>query len=342
MMSVLNNKNFNLQLIAVCIGALLLLGKFFAWWITHSSTVLTDALESIINVVAGSLGLYSLYLSAHPKDENHPYGHGKIEFISAGVEGTLITLAGFVIIGQAMLTLVFGGTAIEQVDIGIYVAVFAGAVNYFLGYITEKQGHKTGSLAMIAGGQHLKSDAYSTIGMVLGLVLILLLQSVWELDLAARIVDNIVAVIFGGIIAWTGYGILRKSVAGIMDEVDYELVKNILKHLNDNRTENRIDVHNLRIIKYGPSLHIDCHITVPWYFNTREAHEEVDSLEHLLKESIDSSVEVFVHVDPCIPNSCRLCAKINCPERVQEMSARVEWTADMIMKNRKHGLYHLD
>ena len=91
-MSILKNQNFNLQLLAVSIGALLLVGKFFAWWVTHSSTVLTDALESIINVVAGALGLYSLYLSAHPKDENHPYGHGKVEFISAGVEVPLSPL----------------------------------------------------------------------------------------------------------------------------------------------------------------------------------------------------------------------------------------------------------
>ena len=338
----MKNKNFNLQLITVCIGAVLLAGKFFAWWVTHSSTVLTDALESIINVVAGAIGLYSLYLSAHPKDENHPYGHGKIEFISAGVEGTLITLAGLLIIGQALISLIIGGTKIEQVDVGIYIAAFAGCVNYFLGYITEKQGHKTASLAMIAGGQHLKSDAYSTIGMILGLVLIFLLQSVWKLDLAARITDNLVAVIFGILIAWTGYRILRKSVAGIMDEVDYELMKSILKHLNENRAENRIDVHNLRIIKYGPSLHIDCHITVPWFFNTRDAHEEVESLEHLLKDCIDSSVEVFVHVDPCIPNSCILCEKKDCVERTFEFNGRKEWTADMIMKNKKHGLYHLD
>jgi cation diffusion facilitator family transporter len=341
-MSVLKNQNFNLQLLAVSIGALLLVGKFFAWWVTHSSTVLTDALESIINVVAGALGLYSLYLSAHPKDENHPYGHGKVEFISAGVEGTLISLAGLLIIGQAIFSLFFGTASIEKVDIGIYIASIAGAVNYFLGYLTEKQGHKTGSLAMIAGGQHLKSDAYSTIGMVIGLVLIYLLQSVWEMDQAARIIDNAVAVVFGCLIVWTGYGILRKSVAGIMDEVDYELVKNILKHLNDHRTENRIDVHNLRIIKYGPSLHIDCHLTVPWYFNTRDAHEEVDALELLLKDCIDSSVEVFVHVDPCIPNSCQLCEKNNCHVRMHEFNSRIEWTADMIMKNKKHGLYHLD
>ena len=305
---------------------------------THSRTVLTDALESIINVAAGALGLYSLILSAQPKDENHPYGHGKVEFISAGVEGTLITLAGVLIVVQAVWKLIFGGEPIGNVGIGLYIAAFAGAVNYLLGYLTEKQGHKSGSLAMIAGGKHLKSDAYSTVGMVIGLLAIFLLQSVWQNDRAAQVLDNVVALIFGGFIGWTGYGILRESVAGIMDEVDIDLVKNIVKHLNENRAENRIDVHNLRIIKYGPSLHIDCHITVPWFFTTREAHEEVDNLEQLLRRNLDPSVEVFVHVDPCIATSCFLCERNNCPERSTDFKGRVEWTAEMIMKNRKHGL----
>jgi cation diffusion facilitator family transporter len=334
----LRNQNIKIQLITVIIGALLLAGKFYAWRLTHSSTVLTDALESIINVVAGAFGLYSLILSAQPKDENHPYGHGKVEFISAGVEGTLISLAGIIIVGQAIYNLVFGANDIEKVDIGIYIAGFAGIVNYVLGHISEKQGKKTGSLAMTAAGKHLKSDAYSTVGMVFGLILIFLLQQVWQLPQAALITDNLVAIIFGMVISWTGYGILRKSVAGIMDEVDYELVDTLLKLLNENREANRIDVHNLRIIKYGPSLHIDCHITVPWYFNTKEAHEEVENLENLFKTKIDASVEVFVHVDPCIPESCRFCEKINCTERGEAFKGRIEWTADMIMKNKKHGL----
>lgn len=330
--------NISLQRFTVLIGVILLAGKFFAYYITHSSTVLTDALESIINVVAGILGLYSLMLSAQPKDENHPYGHGKVEFISAGVEGTLISLAGIIIIGQAVWSLIFGGKEITQIDIGLYITAFAGAVNYGLGRLTEKQGHKTGSLALIAGGKHLKSDAYSTVGMVFGLFAIFLLQNVWEAPYWAQVVDNVVAIIFGLFIGWTGYGILRESVAGIMDEVDYPLVKNMVKLLNENRHNDWIDVHNLRIIKYGPSLHIDCHLTLPWYYDTREAHDEVDRLEMLLRSSIDTSVELFVHVDPCIPSSCHLCQKSDCTKRAADFTGKVEWTAELIMKNKKHGL----
>jgi cation diffusion facilitator family transporter len=334
----ISTQNIRIQKWAVGIGAILLLGKFFAYYVTNSSTVLTDALESIINVVAGALGLYSLILSARPKDENHPYGHGKVEFISAGVEGTLIFLAGIIIIGQAIWSLVFGGREIQQIDIGIYITTFAGFVNYALGHLTERQGRKSGSQALIASGKHLKSDAYSTIGMIVGLIAILLVQSVWKSNEWAIVLDNIVAIVFGGIIGWTGYGILRESVAGIMDEVDYSLVEEIVDLLNKNRLDNWIDVHNLRIIKYGPALHIDCHITLPWYYNAREAHDEVDRLEEVLSRCIDTEVELFVHVDPCIPSSCHLCQLQDCPERQEAFKEKVLWKADNIMLNRKHGL----
>lgn len=331
-------QNIKIQRWAVGIGAVLLAGKFFAYYVTNSSTVLTDALESIINVVAGGLGLYSLMLSARPKDENHPYGHGKVEFISAGVEGTLIFLAGFIIIGQAIWSLMVGGREIQQIDIGIYITTFAGLTNYILGLITERQGKKTGSQALVASGKHLKSDAYSTIGMIVGLLAIFLVQVFWKSDEWAVILDNGVAIIFGGIIGWTGYGILRESVAGIMDEVDYSLVKKIVKLLNEHRADNWIDVHNLRIIKYGPALHIDCHITLPWYYNTKEAHDEVDRLEEILAQCIDTEVELFVHVDPCIPTSCHLCQLENCPERQEPFKEKVIWKAENIMLNKKHGL----
>lgn len=331
-------QNIKIQRWAVGIGAVLLVGKFFAYYVTNSSTVLTDALESIINVVAGGLGLYSLMLSARPKDENHPYGHGKVEFISAGVEGTLIFLAGFIIVGQAIWSLIVGGRAIQQIDIGIYITAFAGLTNYILGLITERQGKKTGSQALVASGKHLKSDAYSTIGMIVGLFAIFLLQILWKSDEWAVILDNGVAIVFGGIIGWTGYGILRESVAGIMDEVDYSLVDEIVLLLNEHRSDNWIDVHNLRIIKYGPALHIDCHITLPWYYNTKEAHDEIDHLEEVLKKCIDTEVELFVHVDPCVPTSCHLCQLENCSERQEPFKETVTWKAENIMLNKKHGL----
>ena len=333
----MDQQNIRLQAWAVLLGALLLAAKFMAYFYTNSSSILTDALESIINVAAGALGLYSLILAARPKDENHPYGHGKIEFISAGVEGTLIVLAGLLIIGQGSYRLFAGDYQLHPIDLGLYITAFAGAVNYLLGHLAEEQGKKTHSLALVASGQHLKSDAYSTLGLIFGLILIMILQYQSAESYWIRLADNIVAILFGGIIAYTGYHIIRKSLAGIMDELDYELVHKIVQDLQDNRKENWIDVHNLRIIKYGSDLHIDCHLSVPWYFDIREGHKEVEALENLLREKLSSPVELFVHLDACRTSSCQLCSKVNCLHREAEFAGQLSWTADNILLNRMHG-----
>lgn len=319
--------NVRVQLLAVIVGTLLLIGKFIAYYLTNSNTVLTDALESIINVVAGSLGLYSLIIAALPKDENHPYGHGKIEFISAGVEGTLITLAGLIIIFKSIYSFFYPGT-IQQIDLGIYITGAAGLINYLLGVMVEKKGQKSNSLAMVASGKHLKSDAYSTVGLVVGLGILYFTGYVW--------LDSVIALVFGGIIGWTGYHIIKESVSGIMDEVDYKLVDHVVQILNEHRHQNWIDVHNLRIIKYGGDLHFDCHLTLPWYFNTIEAHTEVDRLEDLLKDKIEAPVELFIHVDPCIPQSCTICQVSACPKRQAPFETKIKWELKNIMLNQKH------
>jgi cation diffusion facilitator family transporter len=330
--------NIRFQFVVVTVGFVLLIMKFYAYWITNSSTVLTDALESIINVVAGSFGLYSLILSSFPKDKNHPYGHGRVEFISAAIEGGLVFFAGIAIVLQSTWSLLFDFKEIQKIDLGLIIVIIAGIINYLIGYFTEKQGKKSGSLALIASAKHLKTDAYSTLALIFGLVIIFVINNIYKLDYWAYFIDNSVAILFGIIILWSGYGILRESVARIMDEVDYKLVDEIVLLLNANKHENWIDVHNLRIIRYGSSLHIDCHLTVPWYFNTREAHDEVDRLEVLLKSKLERSTEVFVHVDPCIENSCSLCDKLNCAERRSNYNGNIKWTSELIMNNKKHSL----
>lgn len=321
--------NVSFQAITVGVGVLLLAGKFVAYFITHSNTILTDALESIVNVVAGALGLYSLFVAAMPKDKNHPYGHGKVEFISAGVEGTLIILAGGIIVLKSIYSF-FYPEVIEKLDYGIWIAGGAGFVNWLMGWIAEQRGKRTKSLALIASGKHLQSDAYSSAGMIVGLLVIWLTDWLW--------LDSAVALAFGGIIAWTGIGIVRESVAGIMDEVDDALVQQAVAALNTHRRDNWMDVHNLRIIKYGTALHFDCHLTVPWYFNVKEAHEEVDALEEVLEKEFGEDIELFIHVDACVPTSCQLCLKQDCPQRFEPFINKIEWTTEIVMRNRKHGM----
>jgi cation diffusion facilitator family transporter len=320
-------QNLQLQKWVAAISVLLLAVKFIAYYLTHSVSILTDALESIVNVAAGFIGLYSLHVAAMPRDKNHPYGHGKAEFLSAAIEGTLITSAGAIIIYKAIRSFITP-VELQKLDYGIYLVAAAAVINYVVGFITERKGQKSNSLALIASGKHLKSDSYSTFGIIAGLILIYFTEIKW--------IDPAVAILFGLIIIYTGYKILRKSIAGIMDEADIDLLKKIVDLLNKNRRENWIDLHNLRVIKYGSVLHVDCHLTVPWYLNVQEAHIEVDVLSSLVRNEFGESVELFVHVDSCEPHSCQICNKPNCNVRKHNFEKRIDWTLENVLQNQKH------
>lgn len=306
---------------------LLLIVKTFAWYITGSVAILTDAFESIVNVVAGLIGVYSLYISAKPRDQDHPYGHGKAEFISAAIEGTLISIAGLIIIYEAFNNLVHPHS-IKKLDYGIILVAVTGIINYFAGSVCIKTGTKNNSLALISTGKHLQTDTWSTMGIVVGLILILITDIVW--------IDSAVAILFSIFIIFTGYKILRSSLAGIMDEADTTLLKKMVQMLNGKRRQNWIDLHNLRIIKYGSTIHLDCHLTVPWYLNVHEAHIEIEALSNLVKNEYGESVELFVHSDGCMDFSCRICTKTDCPVRKHTFEKKVEWTMENISSNRKH------
>lgn len=323
----INNENYRFQKIITAAGIMLLVIKFVAWYMTGSVAILTDAMESIVNVISGFIGLYSLYLSALPRDKNHPYGHGKVEFISAFIEGGLINVAGIIIIYEAIGNL-RNHTEITQIDYGIYLVAFTALINYLLGYFAIKKGRKNHSLALIASGKHLQTDTYSTLGIILGLIIIQFTRIYW--------LDAVIALIFSGIIIYTGYKIIRTAISGIMDETDDKLLNEVVDLLNKERSINWIDLHNLRIIKYGSTLHFDCHMTVPWYFNIKEGHNEVDKLEDIVKEYFGDRVEFFVHLDACKDYSCRICAKTDCPVRQHSFIKKIDWTPENICKNEKH------
>ncbi|MDB5203659.1 MAG: cation transporter [Ferruginibacter sp.] len=324
-----SSQNLKVQRIVVIVSIALFLVKIFAWIITNSVAILTDALESIVNVVAGFVGLYSLHVSARPKDSDHPYGHGKVEFLSAAVEGTLILVAGIIIIYEAVSN-IFTSHPIQKIDYGIILIAATAVINYVAGIICVKTGEKNNSLALIASGRHLKSDTYTTAGIVAGLVLLYFTGIPW--------IDSAVAILFALIIIITGYRIIRSSVAGIMDEADERLLNELVLTLNENRTVNWIDLHNLRIIKYGATLHLDCHLTVPWYFNVHEAHAEIDALSNLVRKNYGETVELFVHSDGCMHFSCAICNKMECPVRQFPFEKKITWTISNISSNQKHNI----
>jgi len=322
-------QNLRLQKIVTLIGIVLFITKMVAWYLTGSVAILTDALESTVNVIAGLIGVYSLYVSAKPKDKDHPYGHGKAEFISAAVEGTLIAVAGFIIVYEALNNLIHPHT-IQKLDYGILLVAATAIINFITGAVCIRVGTNNNSAALIASGKHLQTDTWSTIGIIIGLGIIYFTNIWW--------IDSAVAILFAFIIMFTGYKIVRTSIAGIMDEADETLIKKMVALLNGNRRENWIDLHNLRIIQYGSKLHVDCHLTVPWYLNVHEAHKEIDELSALVRTEFGESLELFVHSDGCLPFSCPICTKQNCPVRQHPFEKAVEWTPDNISSDSKHQL----
>ncbi|GAO41542.1 cation diffusion facilitator family transporter [Flavihumibacter petaseus] len=322
-------QNFRIQRWVVMLACLLFVLKVLAWILTRSVSILTDALESTVNVVSGFVGLYSLYVAAKPRDTDHPYGHGKAEFLSAAVEGTLIMIAGLIIIYESIWH-IFNPQPLQQLDWGIALISVTAILNYVMGAVAISKGKKNQSLALEASGRHLQTDTYTTLGILLGIALIRFTGQ--------QLIDPIMALLFSVIILVTGYKILRRSLAGIMDEADLELLQEMVKMLNRERPPNWTDLHNLRVIKYGSVLHIDCHLTVPWYLNVHEAHREIDTLSALIKKNFGNSIELFVHSDGCMPFSCPICTKQDCPVRQHPFQHRVEWTVENILSDAKHRL----
>lgn len=322
-------ENVRIQKWVLIVAVVLFSIKVIAYLLTHSVAILTDALEGTVNVAAGLIGLYSLYVAAKPSDADHPYGHGKAEFISSAVEGTLITVAGFLIVYEAIKGIIYP-RAIQQLDFGIILISITAAINFAVGHFTERRGRKNNSLALIASGKHLKTDTYTTIGIIIGLGAIYFTKLAW--------LDSAVAMIFAFVIIFTGYKIVRESIAGIMDEADTELLKKMIELLNTDRQENWIDLHNLRVIKYGGQLHLDAHVTVPWYLNVHEAHAEIDEIAKLIRQEFGNSLELFVHSDGCLYYQCRICSKENCPVRKHAFEQRVNWDMENVLSNRKHGM----
>ena len=328
-----SGQNLQVQKWVAGISVLLLAVKGIAYYFTGSVAILTDALESIVNVAAGFIGLYSLYVAAKPRDKDHPYGHGKAEFLSAAVEGTLIGVAGTVILYEAVQHIIHP-VELKKIDTGIWLVGATAVVNYIMGYVCVQKGKKNNSLALEASGKHLQSDTYSTLGIIAGLILLYFTNYYW--------IDSAVAIFFGAFIIYTGYQIIRQSIAGIMDEADEQLLGKMVDVVNRARRENWVDLHNLRVIKYGSVLHLDCHLTVPWYLNVHESHEEVEALSAIARKEFGESVEMFVHSDGCMPFQCAICEKQDCQARQHDFVKQISWTLENILQDKKHRFEEYD
>ncbi len=321
----MTKENSNIKLTVqkrILIGSILIfIGKLIAFFLTDSVAILTDALESVVNVVTGFITVYSIRVALKPKDADHPFGHGKVESLSASVEGILILLAGIFIIIESVKRLLSPSMP-DDLGVGIIIIIAGGVMNYLLGLYSLRVGRKHNSIALVAGGKHLHSDSYSTIGLVIGLVLLWLTNIVW--------LDSVIALAFGGIIIYTGYKILKETTSNLMDETDFGIVEGIAEIVWQNKRENWVDMHNLRLVKYGDGYHIDCDLVLPWFLNIKEAHDEADKFKSVIIKHYNESVDFTVHMDACFSELCHQCSKKECPERKVPFTNEHVWTVDIV------------
>ena len=312
--------------------SLVLMGlKFLAWAVTGSGAILSDALESIINIVAGAFALYSVWYSSKPKDLDHPYGHGKMEYLSAGFEGALVFFAGAFMIFIGIKGFIYP-PEINETLLGAALSVLSGAGNFLLGRFLMISGRRLNSPVMIADGKHLQTDTWSSLGLILGLILIHFTGFVW--------IDSVLAVIFGLLIFFEGFNIVRDSVRNLIDKADEGKLNDLVGILNNRRKDEWIDIHNLRVLKFGPRMHVDAHVTLPFYLNLEQSHQQVVELENAVRESVGNDVEFFIHSDPCLPpDSCSICNLKNCPVRKAPQTRQLNWSLATLLPDHKHHLH---
>jgi cation diffusion facilitator family transporter len=292
--------------VSLVVGGAIFAGKLAAYLLTGSTAVLSDALESIVNVVAAGLLLYSLTVAARPADPSHPYGHGKVEFFSAGVEGTLIAVAATLILIEAGRSLWFG-PSLRRVDLGLALFTALTAMNGALGLYLLQVGRRTHSLALQADGHHVLTDVATSVGIVGGLFAVWLTG--WSL------LDPLVAIAVALNILRTGWALLRAAVGGLMDEADELLLRSMAQALEEKRAPWMIDVHSLRAWRSGAFQHVDLHVTVPRYYDAERLHQIDGKVTEKLLAAAGRAGDVIVHFDPCRPTECAGCALADCPVR---------------------------
>ena len=320
---------YRLGLLSLVVSIGLVAVKFYAYHLTRSQAVLTDALESIINVATSGFALYSLYLASLPKDENHPYGHGKIENLSLGFEGGLIFMAGAFILYSASGSF-WHPHPVARPDWGVALLASTAVVNQAVGLLLVRNGKRLKSVALVGDGQHLYIDALTSI-VSSGALVLVAATGVLRFDSGA-------ALLLGGFILVNGWRMVRRSVSGLMDETDTAVVAEVIAELQAQRRAPWIDVHNLRVQRYGANLHIDCHMQMPYYFTLDQVHTELHDIEELIRARFAVEVEMFVHADPCTFAACSLCLMPACPVRQFALRHEVTWTVQNAVKNERHHL----
>ncbi|MEJ2507263.1 MAG: cation diffusion facilitator family transporter, partial [Ignavibacteriaceae bacterium] len=231
------------------------------------------------------------------------------------IDPALVAVAAIVIIYQAMIDLI-KGTVLKSLDIGLVIVGLAGIINLVLGFYMVRTGKKTDSITLIADGKHILTDSFTSIGILIGIFLVMLTEY--------TILDPIVAIIVALNIIGTGYKLIRQSVGGLMLETDPRLLEKIANMLSNFKKEYWIDIHELRYWKSGDGMFIDFHLVLPCYFTIEQTHKEEKEITEILnKEFVNAQIKI--HFDFCRPELCKYCEYSICKIRKEDRSVKFEW-----------------
>jgi len=262
--------------------------KSFAYLLTGSVGLLSDAVESLVNLAAAIMALSMLIVAARPADKEHPYGHSKAEYFASGAEGILILVAA-VSIGVAAIHRILVPRVIAQLGLGLAIAAVASAVNFVVARILLNVGKRENSITLEADAHHLMTDVWTSVAVIGGVGAVVLTR--WQL------LDPIIALVVAANIVWTGYHLMRRSVAGLMDTaLPPEEYEKVLKVLNKYK-EQGVQFHALRTRQAAGRRFISIHVLVPGRWTTHKGHHLVEDVENDLR-SVLSGVTVFTHMEP--------------------------------------------
>lgn len=302
-------------------GIALFILKVFAFYLTNSVGILSDALESTVNIITGLITLKALQFAAKPRDEDHPYGHGKIELLTSSIEGILIGIAGVLIIVEAVKRLGAPPT-VTKLDLGIVIMIITAIINYLMGAYSKKMGKQLKSIGLVSGGQHLISDTYTTLALVGGLLIFYFTGLTW--------VDSGLAIIFGFIILYTSYEVLKTTVNGLMDEADSAALNHLVTCLREKRSYDWVNIHKLTYLKFGHVSHVDFHLTLPWYYNIKKSAIQISNLKAIIRENLpEEEIDISVQSEPCTNAMCYQC-QLECKERKEAFTTFPQWTTEQL------------
>lgn len=261
--------------------------KFSTWYITDSVGLLSDALESCVNLIAALIALIMLSIAEKPADEGHTFGHGKAEYFSGMIEGILIIIAAILIIKSAIPRIAHP-KELENVGIGLIISTGASVVNFIVAFILIKNGKKYNSITLEADGKHLMTDVYTSVGVFVAIGLVKLT--------GLSVLDGIVAIIVAMNILWTGYQLIAKSTNGLLDS---SLSKTDLLKINDLLKDlpKEINYHKIQTRQSGQQKFIEFHLLVPDNWTVKKAHDLADNIEKNICE-LFILTEVTIHIEP--------------------------------------------